>query len=116
MRPIYASNGEWVALLAAPYLFDTCGEWIGWLVDREVYSLDGLYVGQLTQDGRIVRPRVRPSRPQRPRPPAPPRVHPPATVPLAPMFAELPWRLLDVFEEEPEVFRFVSDLRPDWED
>ncbi len=32
------------------------------------------------------------------------------------MFAELPWKLVDVFEEEPDIFRYISELRPDWED
>jgi hypothetical protein len=97
-------------------LFDTRGEWIGWLANRDVYNLDGFYVGYLSEDGRIVRPRIVPSHPRRPLPPAPMRARPPAKVPLPPMFAELPWRLMDVFEEEPEVFGFISDLRPDWED
>lgn len=114
-RPIYATNGEWVALLADGNLYDTCGERIGWLAGQEVYNLDGLYVGVLSADGRILRERVRPQRPRLPQPPAPPRILPPAHVPLAPLFAELAWRLVDVFEEEPHAFKFVSALHPDWE-
>ncbi len=37
-------------------------------------------------------------------------------MPLAYLFAELPWNLVNVFEEEPEVFKYVSELRPNWED
>jgi len=37
-------------------------------------------------------------------------------VPLAPLFAEQPWNLVDVFEEASEVFKYISDLRPDWEE
>jgi len=116
LRPIYASSGEWVALLQGIYLYDTRGECIGWLVGREVYTLDGFYAGELSDDGRVLRARIRPSRLRRPLPPAAPTVLPPATVALAPMFAELPWHVIDVFEEEPEVFQFVSELRPDWEE
>jgi hypothetical protein len=32
------------------------------------------------------------------------------------MFAELPFHIVDVFEEEPDLFRYISELRPDWED
>ncbi len=116
MQPIYATSGEWVALIHNGYLFDTRGEWIGWLEGREIYNLDGFYVGELSPDGRILRDRVSPQRPRKRLPPAPPKILPPARVPLAPLFAELPWSKLDVFEEEPHVFRFISDLRPDWED
>ena len=115
MRPIYATSGEWVALLQNGYLFDTRGEWIGWLDGQDVYSLDGFYVGVLSTDSRILRERLRPERPRHRLPPAPPKTRPPAMVPLAPLFAELPWKTIDVFEEEPEVFKFISDLRPDWE-
>ena len=115
MRPIYASNSEWVALLQGIYLYDTRGEWIGWLAGCEVYTLDGLYAGELSDDGRVLRARIRPSRPRLRLPLAAPKVRPPAMVALAPLFAELPWHMIDVFEEEPEVFGFISDLRPDWE-
>ncbi|MFQ6100551.1 MAG: 4-fold beta flower protein [Anaerolineae bacterium] len=115
MRPIYSTNGEWVALLHEGYLYDTLGEWIAWLDSKEVYSRDGEYVGFLSDDWRILRERIRKQRPFRPAPPAPPKIRPPAKVSLAPLFAELPWNLVDVFEEEPEIFKYVSELRPDWE-
>ncbi len=116
MQPIYSTNGEWVALLHNGHLYDTRGEWIAWLDGRDVYTRDGMYVGFLSDDRRILRQRVRRQRPLRPAPPAPPKVRPPATVPLASLFAELPWNLVDVFEEEPEIFKYISELRPDWED
>jgi len=75
-----------------------------------------MYAGFLSDDGRILRKRVRSQRPLRPVPPAPPKIRPPATMPLAYLFAELPWNLVNVFEEEPEVFKYVSELRPNWED
>ena len=116
MKPIYSTNGEWVALLREGRLYDTRGDWIGWLEGRDVYTRDGEYAGFLSDDGRILRERVRRQRPRRPAPPTPPRIRPPAKVPLAPLFAEQPWNLVDVFEEAPEVFKYISDLRPDWEE
>ena len=115
MRPIYSTPGDWVALLDQGHLYDTRGEWIGWLHGNEIYTRDGIYAGMLAGDGRVLRERIRPQRPRRPAPTARRKVRPPATVPLAPLFAELPWRIIDVFEEEPEVFKYISDLRPDWE-
>jgi len=116
MKPIYSTNGEWVALLHEDHLYDTCGERIAWLDGKEVYTRDGLYAGILSGDGRVLRERVRRARPLRPVPSAPLKIRPPANVPLAPLFAELPWNYVDVFEEEPEVFKHISDLRPDWDD
>jgi hypothetical protein len=116
MQPIYSTAGDWVALLHDGWLYDTRGEWIAWLDGQDVYTRDGMYVGFVSGDGRLLRERIRRQRPLRPVPPGPERLRPPATVPLAPLFSELPWKLEDVFEEEPEVFRYVSELRPDWED
>ena len=117
MKPIYSTAGEWVALLDenAGYLYDTLGECIAWLDGKEVYTRDGEYVGFLSDDGRVLRERIRRQRPLRPVPGAPPKIRPPASVPLAPLFAELPWNQVDVFEEEPEIFKYISELRPDWE-
>jgi hypothetical protein len=115
MKPIYSTSGEWVALLEGKYLHDTYGEWVGWLDGRDVYTRDGEYAGFLSSDGRILRERVRRGRGVRAAPPAPPKIKIPAKVPLSPMFSELPWKLVDVFEENPELFRHISELRPDWE-
>jgi hypothetical protein len=115
---IYSTAGDWVALVDEnkQHVYDTRGEWIAWLDGKEVYTRDGMYAGFLSDDGRILRERVRKQRPLRPVPATPHRVRPPARAPLAPLFAELPWNQVDVFEEEPEVFTYVSELRPDWED
>ena len=115
MQSVYSTNGEWVALLHEGRLYDTLGEWIAWLDGKEVYNRDGQYVGFLSGDRRILRERVRRTRPLRPAPPGPSKLRPPAHVPLAPLFAELPWNTVDVFEEEPDIFRYISELRPDWE-
>jgi hypothetical protein len=31
------------------------------------------------------------------------------------MFSELPWNQVDVFEEDPDFFKHISELKPDWE-
>lgn len=116
MQVIYATNGEWVALVDQGNLYDTMGEWIGWLDGKDVYTRDGEYAGYLSNDRRILGERIRKQLPLRPAPPAPPKIRPPASVPLPPMFSELPWHLVDVFDERPETFKFVSEVRPDWED
>jgi len=116
MQAVYSTNGEWVALIHEGRLYDTQGEWIAWLDDKEVYNRDGQYAGFLSNDRRILRERVHRNRPLRAAPPGPSKLRPPSHVPLAPLFAELPWNVVDVFEEEPNIFRYVSELRPDWED
>jgi len=116
MQPIYSTAGDWVALLHNQFLYDTRGEWIAWLDGKDVYTRDGMYAGFLSDDGRVLRERVCRQCPLRAVPLAPAKIRPPAFVPLAPLFAELPWKLVDIFEENPEVFEYVSELRPDWED
>ena len=101
--PIYTTPGDWEALLVFPYLYNTIGEWIGWVTpDRQVYDVDGVYVGWLTDEPRILRKRIydKPL-PRRIPPPEPNRIRPPATVPLPPMMAELPFEKIDVLDEEP---------------
>jgi hypothetical protein len=112
MQPIYSTNGEWVAQLHNGQMYNTRGECVAWLDGKDIYTRDGLYAGFLSDDGRVLRERIRRQRSLRAAPVAPTKVRPPATVPLAPLFAELPWNLVDVFEEEPEIFTYVSDLRP----
>jgi hypothetical protein len=102
--PIYSSKGDADAFLAYPYLFDRQGEWIGWVTpDREVYSILGQYVGELTPEPRILRKRIQEKvRPNRTSPPCPAKIYPPATVRLAPLMGELAFGIMDVLLEEPE--------------
>jgi hypothetical protein len=59
--PIYTSRGDAEAFLVYPYLYNRSGEWIGWVTaDRQVYSVLGFYVGDLTAE-----PRSSPGRPHR---------------------------------------------------
>jgi hypothetical protein len=102
--PIYTSRGDWAALLVFPYLFNTLGEWVGWVsADRQVYDVDGIYVGWVTGEPRILRKRTYDRAPARRDPPdGASKIRPPATVPLPPMMAELPFEVVDVLDEEPE--------------
>jgi hypothetical protein len=110
---IYRTDGEWMAVVCDDNLFDTTGEWVGWLDGSDVYSLEGDYVGYISQDGRLLRERVLPYRKRRIPPKRRPRFTSPKSVPLPPLFAELSYSTIDVFEEEPDVFSLVSELRPD---
>jgi hypothetical protein len=112
-RPIYRTDGTWVAVLSKGNLYDTQGEWIAWLDGGEVYSLEGEFVGTISADGRLLRPRVVPYRKRRRAPEEYPPYEPLPTIPLPPMFAEIPFSLIDVFEEMPEIFAVIGELRPD---
>ncbi|MEJ2011909.1 MAG: hypothetical protein P8X64_06745 [Anaerolineales bacterium] len=102
--PIYTTPGDWAALLVFPHLYNTIGEWIGWVSpDRQVFDVDGVYVGWLTDEPRILRRRIiEQELPRKVPPEAPGRIRPPATVPLPPMMAELPFEVIDILDEEPE--------------
>ncbi|NIS81530.1 MAG: hypothetical protein GTO14_15310 [Anaerolineales bacterium] len=102
--PIYTTPGDWSALLVFPYLFNTIGEWIGWVTpERQVFDVNGVYVGWLTSEPRILTRRIHDGPLPRRDPPEPPkRIRPPATVPLPPMMAELPFEIVDVLDEIPE--------------
>ncbi len=115
--PIYNSRGEVEAFLAFPYLFNRTGEWIGCVTaQREVYSVLGNYVGSLTNDPRIVRPRAADVvRPRLKVSPPPGRLTAPATVPLAPLMSDLTHSMVDVLLEEPERLHTLDsgELRED---
>jgi hypothetical protein len=102
--PIYTSRGDAEAFLVYPYLHNRLGEWIGWVTaDRQVYSVLGFYVGELTAEPRILRKRITASLKPRKNPPSSPaRLLIPSTVPLSPMMADLRFGVLDVLMDEPE--------------
>jgi hypothetical protein len=116
--PIYTSRGDAEAFLVYPYLFNRLGEWIGWVTfNRLVYSVLGLYVGELTAEPRIIRKRITATLKQRRTPPSPPtgNLPIPATIPLAPLMGDLRFGMLDVLLEEPERLHTMDagDLRQD---
>ena len=102
--PIYTSRGEAEAFLVFPYLFNRSGEWIGWATPkREIYSVLGYYVGNLTEDARIVRKRSEDeTKPRLQPPPKPGKIATPASIPLAPMMSDLTHSSIDVLQDEPE--------------
>jgi len=105
-------------VLIYPYLYNRLGEWIGWVsADRLVYSVHGHYVGRLTDEPRILRKlsdaHDRPLHPMTA--PRQQRVTLPATLPLAPMMAELTYGTIDVLQDDPDLLPSVDfgDLRQD---
>jgi hypothetical protein len=108
--PIYTTLGDWSAILVYPYIYNTVGEWIGWVTsDRQVYNILGIYVGWLTDEPRILRRRIiEDTLPRREPPERPSRIRPPATVPLPPMMAELPFEIIDVLEDEPGLLHTID--------
>jgi len=113
-RFIWNTAGDWIATLMDTNLWDLTGQWVGWIEGDEVYTTDGEWVGTLSRDLRILRKRAAsrpplrtdvPSKPQKP--------DLPGRAPLPPTFSELNYSTIDVLEEDPEVFKRLSDMRPD---
>jgi hypothetical protein len=115
--PIYTSRRDAEAFLVYPYLYNRMGEWIGWVTaDRQVYSVLGFFVGDLTAEPRITRKYITAVIKLHRNPPAcPPRLLVPATIPLAPMMADLRFGVMDVLLEEPERLHTLDagELRED---
>ena len=104
--PIYTTRGDLDAYLAYPYIYNRQGEWIGWVtVDRKVYSVHGIYAGYFSKDNRILRKLSDAyGQDHNPPPSKPPlKIRIPAHGPLAPMMAELPFGVLDVLLDQPEL-------------
>ncbi len=98
--PIYTTHGDWAAMLIGRHLFNTQGEWIGWIdAQGDVFNVRGMYVGWLSRDFRILSKRSLGSHPRRDPPPSQPRVRLPNSVPLAPLLSDLTYDTIDVFEE-----------------
>jgi hypothetical protein len=117
--PIYTSRGDAEAFLCYPYIYNRVGEWIGWVTaDRQIYSVLGIYVGDLTAEPRILRKRITSTlKPRKSPPPRPPKLAVPATIPLAPLMADLRFGTVDVLLEEPERLHTTDagELRQDLE-
>ena len=115
--PIYTSAGDLGAYLLYPYLYNSQGEWIGFVTpQRDVYSVLGNYVGTFTDDRRILRKRSYDySKPHLKPPPRPQRISVPSMAPLAPLMSELPYTMIDVLMDEPERLSTVDhdELRED---
>jgi hypothetical protein len=106
LTPVYTTRGDLEAFLLYPFIYNRMGEWIGWVnADRKVYSVQGLYVGYYSNDNRILRKQSDAFGQERCKPPAAPplNITIPAHGPLAPMMAELPFGVIDVLLEQPEL-------------
>jgi hypothetical protein len=106
LTPVYNTRGDLEAYLVYPFIYSRMGEWIGWVtVDRKVYSVQGLYVGYYSNDNRILRKQSDSYGQERRKPPAAPPLHItiPAHAPLAPLMAELPFGVIDVLLEQPDL-------------
>lgn len=112
---IWNTHGDWMATLVNGFLWDLRSVWIGWVeTNGDVYTTDGEWVGQVSRDSRILRKRTEQRRDLvQTIPPKPARPELPARAPLPPAFAELSFSIIDVLEEDPDVFKRISDLRPD---
>ncbi|MCX7608722.1 MAG: hypothetical protein N2049_05845 [Anaerolineales bacterium] len=79
----------------------------------------GVYVGELTNERRIIRRRSVDdlNLPRKTPPPPPPRLTIPANAPLAPLMGDLPFGVIDVLAEEPERLHPLDsgDLKEDLE-
>lgn len=116
MKPtiIFNTSGDWMATRVGDYIWDTQGNWVAWMDGDDVYTLDGELVGKLSRDNRILRKRAIGRRELRSDiPPRRERPELPARAPLPPMFSELGFEMIDVLEEDPDIFKHTSDLRPD---
>jgi hypothetical protein len=116
---IFTSRGDWGAFLIYPYLFNQTGEWIGWATrNKEIYNLDGNYVGTISSDQRILRKKSLDTVPPKleiPHPPDKPRI--PAAIPLPPQMAELSYDYLDVLDDMPDMLHTMDsgEFKPDVE-
>lgn len=116
---IYTTHGDMGAFLIYPYLFNSSGEWVGFAVsNRDVYNLEGIFVGCISADQRILRKKYMENLPPKRKVPAPPpKVRTPASVPLPPQMAEISFDNLDVLEEKPDLLHTMDhgEFRPDAE-
>lgn len=111
---IWTTAGDWFATRVGDHIWDMTKTWVAWLDGNEVYTIDGEWVGTLSRDSRILRARSAMRKPLRTDlPEAPPKPELPGRPPLPPMFSELNYATIDVLEEDPDVFKRVSDMRPD---
>lgn len=111
MIPIYSTRGDVETFLVYPHLYNRSGDWVGFVQpNREVYSVMGYYIGELSNDKRILRKRSMDETKSRIKPPPAPagRLISPATLPLPPMMRELPYSMIDVLEELPELLHTVG--------
>ena len=81
--------------------------------------MEGIYIGSLSADQRILRRRTMDKVPARRPPPVNPpgKSRLPGSIPLPPQMAELSYEFIDILEESPEQLHTVDtgEFRPDAE-
>ncbi|NDJ60161.1 MAG: hypothetical protein GYB67_03500 [Chloroflexi bacterium] len=114
---MYDTPGDWQGTVLGGYIFDLRGDYIGFIRNEkhDVYTAQGEWIGNLIEDGRVVR-RQNIDRPpllkELPPKPAKP-TNLPARAPLPPQTADLGYSYIDVLEWDEDVFKRLSDLAPD---
>jgi hypothetical protein len=121
-KPIFLYNtaGDWLGTVLGRYVYDPRGDSMGFVEeegkDKQAYTFDGEWVGTISKDGRILRKRAGKKRPLHANPLPKLKGKPqglPARAPLPPQNAEIGYDTLDVLEEDPQIFRRVSDRKAD---
>lgn len=114
---IYTTAGDFEAFMIYPNIHNMLGEWIGFVTDeKQVYSVQGDYVGWLSEDPRILRKRSYDfSKPGLTPPGRPPKMPVPGGSPLPPMMADLSYDTIDVLQDDPDRLHTMDagELRPD---
>jgi hypothetical protein len=51
VRDLFNSRGQWIAFLKGKHMFDTNGNWVGWLPwkDNDVVDTNGEYMGTIVK-------------------------------------------------------------------
>ena len=64
IKYLFSSSGQWIAFKRDEYVFDTNGNWIGWIPwnDGDVCAPNGEYLGTITQNDRLYRFYARPNK------------------------------------------------------
>jgi hypothetical protein len=117
---LYDTPGDWQGTVMNWFIFDPRGDYLGFIqadtpTTYDVYTTSGEWIGEIIQDGRIVRKRNYNRKPLLkelpPKPPKPAKL--PARAPLPPQTSDLGFDKVDVLEWDPDVFKRLSDLIPD---
>ncbi len=117
-KPVFLYNtaGDWQGYVMGQFVYDPRGDALGFVEGPAAYTFDGEWVGDIAKDGRILRKRAGKKRPLHASPPVRPKGKPanmPARAPLPPQNGEIGYDQIDVLEEDPDIFKRVSDRRPD---
>jgi hypothetical protein len=112
---IFDTHGDWHATKIENAIYNARGDYIGFVEGEDVYKRDGEWIGRLSKDGRILRKRTERHRDLHPNPPPtlPKPARLPPRAPLPPMMAEITYSIVDVLDEEPDIFKHISDTKPD---